>query len=116
MICRRERDGWVLITQPAHAWLAGELAAIWGNDAFAVPAPLEAVVLATRLHDVGWMTWDTTPRLGADGKRVNFLDITLDETIPSGGRQYAKVSLLDPCATFLVSMHPSTIYHRRLDR
>jgi hypothetical protein len=39
-------DAVVAIPQPGHAWLAGQLARAWGNDAFARrPAPLEEVGL-----------------------------------------------------------------------
>lgn len=116
MIVRCDRNGWVLITQPAHAWMAGELAAAWGNERFASPLPREAVITATRLHDIGWLAWDAEPRLGEDGRPVNFLDTTLAETIPVWRRAVEQVSLLDPYAALLVSMHASTIYSRRLER
>ncbi|UCG26086.1 MAG: DUF3891 family protein [Chloroflexota bacterium] len=116
MIVRREGRGYLLISQPAHAWLAGELAAAWGNERFARPSPPEAVVMATRLHDIGWLAWDGAPRLGEDGRPVNFLDTTLSETIPLWKRAVEQVSLLDPYAALLVSKHASTIYRRRLQR
>jgi hypothetical protein len=55
MICRPHAAGWLFISQPAHAWMAGELATAWGNAQFALPTPREAVILATRLHDIGWL-------------------------------------------------------------
>ena len=116
MIVRREGDSWMLITQPAHAWLAGKLAAAWGNKTFASPTPFEAVVLATRLHDIGWLDWDASPRLGKDGRPVNFVDTNLAETIPIWRRAVDRVSLMDPYAALLVSKHASTIYRRRHER
>jgi hypothetical protein len=116
MIVRREGRGYLLISQPAHAWLAGELAAAWGNELFARPSPRQAVVMATRLHDIGWLAWDGAPRLGEDGRPVNFLDTILAETIPVWKRAVEQVSLLDPYAGLLVSKHASTIYRRRLAR
>jgi len=116
MICRRKGDGWLLISQPAHAWLAGKLAAAWGNEAFGRPDPWEAVILATRLHDIGWMAWDAKPRLNEQGQPVNFLDTSLDETIPLWQRAVEQVGLMDPYAALLVSKHASTIYQRRLER
>ena len=116
MIVRREGRGYLLISQPAHAWLAGALAAAWGNERFTRPAPREAVVMATRLHDIGWLAWDAAPRLGEDGRPVSFLDTNLDETIPIWKRAVRKVSLLDPYAALLVSKHASTVYRRRLER
>ncbi len=116
MIYRAEAGGWRLITQPAHAWLAGELCALWGNQAFATPSPFEAVVLATRLHDIGWLSWDATPRLDESGRPVNFLDTTLTETIPIWRQAVQQIRLLDPYAALLVSKHATTIYSLRLER
>jgi hypothetical protein len=116
MICRPEGDGWLLISQPAHAWLAGKFAAAWGNGAFARPIPFESVIMATRLHDIGWLPWDAAPRLDEQGRPVNFLETTLDETIPIWRRAVEQLILLDPYAAILVSMHATTIYRRRLER
>lgn len=106
----------MLITQPAHAWLAGELAAAWGNDLFAAPSPSSAVLMATRLHDIGWLTWDNAPRLDETGRPLNFLDTNLEETIPIWRRGVQQVALLDPYAALLISRHASTIFSRRLSR
>jgi hypothetical protein len=116
MIVNRNGSGWTLITQPAHAWLAGELAAGWGNAKFRAPTPFQAVTQATRLHDIGWLAWDAAPRLGGDGRPVGFIGTTLAETAPIWRRAVKHVSLLDPYAAVLVSMHASTIYRRRLER
>lgn len=116
MICRPHRSGWLLITQPAHAWMAGELAAAWGNEQFAPPTPYEAVVMATRLHDIGWLAWDTQPRLDRNGLPVNFIGTTLEETIPVWRQAVRWAAAMDPFAAILISMHATTIYRRRLER
>lgn len=116
LIVRRDGSGWLLISQPAHAWLAGKFAAAWGNERFAKPSPREAVILATRLHDIGWLAWDAMPRLDRDGRPVNFLDTSLDDTIPIWREAVRQIALLDPYAALLVSNHASTIYRRRLER
>jgi hypothetical protein len=116
MIVRHEENGLMLITQPAHAWLAGKLAAAWGNEIFAKPSPFEAVILATRLHDIGWLDWDAAPRLGQDGEPLNFLDTNLIETIPIWRQAVRRMTLFDPYAALLVSQHASTIYGRRRER
>jgi hypothetical protein len=116
MIVRRVENSWTFITQPAHAWLAGKLAAAWGNDSFISPSPFEAVVMATRLHDMGWLDWDALPRLGEDRRPVNFVDTNLAETIPIWRRAVGRISLMDPYAALLVSKHASTIYHLRHER
>jgi hypothetical protein len=116
MICRPHNDGWLLISQPAHAWMAGKLAAAWGNEQFPAPNPCEAVILATRLHDIGWLNWDAAPRLGNDKRPVNFLDTTLEETSPIWRHAVEWVRIIDPLAGLLVSMHATTVYRRRLER
>ena len=116
MICFPHEQGWLFISQPAHAWMAGELAAVWGNDTFAHPKPREAVILATRLHDIGWLDWDANPRLDVEGRPVNFLATNLDETIPVWRSGVQQIRMMNPFAAILVSMHAATIYNRRLER
>lgn len=116
MICRPEGNGWLFVTQATHAWMSGELAAAWGNDEFAAPEPRDAVLLATRLHDIGWLGWDAAPRLDRSGQPVDFLDTTLDDTIPIWRQAVQQVGLLNPFAALLVCRHAMTIYRRRLER
>jgi len=116
MICRRHVDGWLFISQLAHARMAGELAAAWGNAQFAAPRPRDAVILATQLHDIGWLKWDARPRLGDDNRPANFLDTTLEETIPIWRQAVEWVRIINPFAGLLVSLHATTIYRRRLER
>lgn len=116
MICRPKRDWWLLISQLAHSWVAGQLATAWGNEEFGPPTPREAVILATALHDIGWSEWDAAPRLRSDGRPVNFLETSLDETRQVWQRSVAYVGSLDPYAALLVSLHASTIYRRRQER
>lgn len=74
------------------------------------------VIVATRLHDIGWAEWDAAPRLGVDGQPVNFLATTLAETIPVWRRGMRLVGVIDPVAALLVSQHATRIYERRWER
>ncbi len=116
MIYRSWGEGWLMISQPAHAWLAGELAALWGNRDFPSPSPRSAVELATRLHDIGWAAWDQAPRLGAEGQPVNFIGTTFEETLPIWRTAVTQIFTFDPYAALLVSMHAATVYRQRLVR
>jgi hypothetical protein len=57
MLLRAAQEGTVAIGQPAHAWVAGQLARAWADDF----APREEVCLAAEQHDVGWTSWEAAP-------------------------------------------------------
>ena len=52
MLHREDERGLIIIGQPAHAWVSGQLARAWGNDGFGRFAPWEEVCLAAEQHDV----------------------------------------------------------------
>ena len=61
MLFRPQEDHVLAITQPAHAWISGQLAAQWGNPAFGLVQPGPEVRLAAALHDVGFLRWEEAP-------------------------------------------------------
>lgn len=115
MLRFRLERGWRLVTQPAHAWMAGTLAAAWGG-ALPPPEPRDAVLVATRLHDIGWDDLDAAPRLNDDGEPAGFLQTTAAETIAVWERAVDTVGLISPYAALLVSRHAALIFQRRIDR
>lgn len=116
MICRATEKGWFFITQPAHAWAAGQLAAAWESEVLFTPVLKNEVTIATALHDVGWVEWDKAPQLHPDGRPVNFIEITFAETQQIWERAVSHVSLYNLYAALLVSMHAANIYSLRLGR
>lgn len=116
MIYRAMDNGWFVIAQPAHAVVSGILASEWGNDQFAAPLPRDPVVLATSLHDIGWSDRDAKPSLHADGRPVNYLETTLDDTHAVWERAVQQVALFNTYAALLVSMHADLVYTRRRER
>ena len=55
MLFRTDPSATLAISQPAHAWLSGQILRAWG-------APLaETLLLAAEQHDIGWMDWETAP-------------------------------------------------------
>jgi hypothetical protein len=116
MIYREVDSGWVVITQPAHALVSGRLAALWGNEQFVEPYPRDAVVLATTIHDIGWSPWDANPPLHPDGRPVNFLETTLEDTHAVWERGVAQATLYNPYSALMVSMHATLVYTRRRAR
>jgi hypothetical protein len=100
------------ISQPAHAWLSGQMLRAWADD---LPEPL---LLAAEQHDIGWLDWETAPSFDpAAGRPHRFRDVPaaihapmwqagVDRALAAWGRHVA----------LLVSRHGSLIYTRYLDR
>jgi Protein of unknown function (DUF3891) len=48
-------SGVLAISQPAHAWISGQLLRAWAE-------PLgEPLLLAGEQHDIGWLDWEAAP-------------------------------------------------------
>jgi hypothetical protein len=101
------RDGrLVLIDQLDHAALAGRFAESWGNDTFALPEPLESVVLAAARHDEGWRDSDADVRYDPTrGAPLYFLDVDIRDYVDLYAQGIARIATLDSYAGLLVSMH-----------
>jgi hypothetical protein len=109
-------DGFLLIPQSAHAWVSGQLARAWGGGATGAPQPLEAVVLATTLHDLGWLAMDTQPLLNDNGQPLNFLEPGIDMVEAMYLQAVDKVVAVDPYAGLLVNRHMQLIFEGRVQR
>ena len=57
MLHRQSPDGTILIGQPAHAWLSGQLARAWSEHF----EPRDEVCLAAEQHDIAWIGWERSP-------------------------------------------------------
>jgi hypothetical protein len=114
MLITRRDDRLVLVEQTAHARMAGELVAHWGNDTFAAPAPRDAVIAAAAKHDDGWAAADAEPLFNDDEARpLHFLEIPMREHIPLYARGVNSTFEHDPYAGMLVSMHWTGLYRGR---
>ena len=57
MLHRPSSAGTIVVGQPAHAWLSGQIARAW-----AAPfAPRAEVCLAADQHDIAWTAWERSP-------------------------------------------------------
>jgi hypothetical protein len=63
MLHRPDAEGLIVISQPAHAWVSGQMARSWGNEHFI--RPTEEVCLAAEQHDLGFLHWEQFPTLNA---------------------------------------------------
>ncbi len=100
------------ISQPAHAWISGQLLRHW-----ATPLP-ETVLLAAEQHDLAWLDWELAPSYNPATRRPTlFRDV--------GAAQHAPlwVDAVDRAlaawgthVALLISRHGSVIYTRFADR
>ena len=109
MLSRRDD---LIIGQPAHAWVSGQLARAWGNDAFPAPAPREPVCLAAEQHDVGWADADLAPRLGPAGRPLSFLEYPRAEHVAIWRDAPQRLLAQSRYAALLVSLHGTSLYAR----
>lgn len=78
MLHRKDPAGLIVIAQPAHAWISGQLARSWGNDTFGQFAPWEEVCLAAEQHDIGMAHWETAPSYNpATGLPHHFMNLPI---------------------------------------
>jgi hypothetical protein len=118
---RKGSEVW-LITQPAHAELAGTMAAHWGNSEFARPGHYahspdperlrREVVLAVSEHDNGWWEWEADPATAQDGLPAGLSEVLAD---PVAGMQRWRIGIPrlggeHPYASLLISDHAYWLY------
>jgi Protein of unknown function (DUF3891) len=105
------QDG-LLIGQPAHAWVSGQLARAWGNEAFPPPAPREPFCLAAEQHDVGWADADLEPLAGDDGRPLSFVQTPRRAHVAIWRDAARRLLAQSRYAALLVSLHGTSLYER----
>jgi Protein of unknown function (DUF3891) len=119
--------GWLLITHPDHAHLAGDFAAAWGNQQFRSPEPRAHVLKGIACHDDGWISRDAHPVITREGKPSAFSvelvgkysafeEIELDEYLAVRQRAVQAIADEDAYAALLVSMHTYNLLKEHTDR
>jgi hypothetical protein len=110
MLVRRDGDDAIVIGQPAHAWLSGQLARAWSPP----PEPWEEVCLAAEQHDLGMAEWDRNPKLNPEtGLPRSFMELELDDHLEIWWRAGPLVLQQSRYAAILVSMHGTALYEQR---
>lgn len=113
MLYREDPQGRIAIAQPAHAWLSGQLARAWGNDAFGVVEPREEVCLGAEQHDVGHTAWEQSPTLNPQtGLPYSFLELPRQEHVRFWSGAARLVLPQGRYAALLVSLHGTGLYER----
>jgi hypothetical protein len=109
------RDDGLLIGQPAHAWISGQLARAWGNDGVPAPDPREPVCLAAEQHDVGWQEADLDPLRDADGRPLSFIAYPRPAHVAVWRGAARRLLSQSRYAALLVSLHGTALYDRYVD-
>jgi hypothetical protein len=102
----------LVIGQPAHAWVSGQLARAWGSDGFPAPSPREPVCLAAEQHDIGWADADLAPLIGAAGRPLSFIEYPRGEHVAIWRDAARRLLAQSRYAALLVSLHGTSLYER----
>jgi Protein of unknown function (DUF3891) len=114
MLLREDGDSVVVIGQPAHAWLSGQLARAWGNERLGDVVPREEVCLGAEQHDVGMAAWDLSPTLNPEtGRPHSFMEMPIATHLELWTDAPARLLAQSRYAALLVSMHGVALYERR---
>jgi hypothetical protein len=115
MLLRKDGDGIVAISQPAHAWISGQLARSWGNERFGRFAPEEEVCLAAEQHDIGFLEWEQVPTLDLKtGLPHSFMAMPLETHLQIWSRSVQDIMAFSRYAAWLVSLHVTRLCQRHL--
>src|SRR5215212_4896976 len=113
MLQREDHDGLIVISQPAHAWVSGQLARSWGNKTFGEVTPVEEVCLAAEQHDIGFLPWEQAPTLNPATRLPHtFLDLPTELHLRLWFTGIQQMTRFGRYPALLVSMHYSTLCQR----
>lgn len=113
MLHRKDPAGLICITQPNHAWVAGQLARVWGNEDFGSVTPWEEVCLGAEQHDIGWSSWEQSPTLNSKtGFPHNFLEVPTPVHLRLWSAAKDLALPWGRYVALLISLHGTGLYER----
>lgn len=113
MLHRKNSRELICITQPTHAWVAGQLARAWGNERFGSFAPWEEVCLGAEQHDIGWYRWEGAPTLNSTtGYPYSFTELPTAVSVDIWTRVKEVVTPLGRYPALLISLHGTGLFQR----
>lgn len=113
MIVRDEGSTLLLITQPDHAQLAGDIVAAMRTEPALAGVSRETVLLATREHDNGWREIDASPGVDPTGRPYDFIRGPARMKHEVWHRGISRVAQMNLRAGALVAEHALTVYGYR---
>lgn len=114
MIRCEAEEGWLVVPQPAHAWLSALLAAHWtAIPSVPRPKPWAEVLFAISQHDIGWVAWEQAPKLTPEGWPRHFTELDLDDHLAIWQRGVRWGLCQSPFLAYMISRHATTLYASR---
>jgi Protein of unknown function (DUF3891) len=112
MLLRKHSEGVIAISQPAHAWVSGQIARHWGKEPFISPS--EEVCLAAEQHDIGFLDWERSPDLDpATGFPYSFMDLPQKTHLDIWRKGIQQMLRFGRYPALLVSMHFSSLCRQK---
>ena len=109
MLHRQSPDGTILIGQPAHAWLSGQLARAWAEHF----EPRGEVCLAAEQHDIAWIGWERSPERDPEtGLPYTFSALPRLRRLELWSGAAAQLLPQSRYAALLVSLHGTLLVER----
>jgi hypothetical protein len=113
MIVVHEPPEFLVITQPDHARLSGELLSLWIRDGLPDHPRREELLFATREHDNGWREADAAPRYDVVGQRpCDFKSFPSSNRLEIWQRGIERFSEEHPYVALLIAHHAEMMYRQ----
>jgi len=114
MIVVPEDSAFLLITQPDHAHLAGEILSLWRAGGLPDNPRRDDLLFAAREHDNGWREADAAPRWDAErGRPHDFITLPARERIEVWERGACRFAAERPYASLLIARHALNLFGGR---
>jgi Protein of unknown function (DUF3891) len=118
--CRQKLSAreWLLITQPDHAALSGDIASQFATSGF--PAADPEIGRAIAMHDSGWSLFESDPhacpRTHPDGRPLSFFEIEPNDFLRAWTASIDRVAEDSARGAYMVSQHFTWLGDFRLRR
>jgi hypothetical protein len=112
MLFRTQSSSVLAISQPAHAWISGQILRAWDGKLD------EPLLLAAEQHDIGWLDWETAPSFNPQTGRPHlFREIGASVHAPMWAKGVERaLGAWGAHVALLISRHGGVIYRRYTDR
>ncbi|MGZ4788087.1 MAG: DUF3891 family protein [Terriglobales bacterium] len=112
-------DRCLLIAQPDHARLAGEMAAQFRAEF--LPSGAASYWKEIAAHDDGWLRFEAerdagaAPEVGDDGRPLSFIEVEIERSLQAWEESIVAAEKVSPMGAYMVSGHFTRLAKGRLD-